>query len=471
MPAFVWGLALLPAALAVAQLGRIHPDEVYQALEPAWVRVHGYGVVAWEWREGLRNWAFPLVLAGLLKVCAALGVEHPVAARAALGLPLLLLHAAALRAVLRLARRRVEEGAARGAVLLVGLYAPVLLYAGRTLGEATSTAFALLAVDWLDAGAREERAARGAGLLGGAALGLAVVARYPSAVLVLAALGYLAASRRRWPLLAWTCAGGAGVAAALAALDLATWGRPLHSLLAYVQFNLLSGGAERQFGAEGPAFYAAPLLRALPLWLLAPLALRVRPRTADGGAAGGGGEEGEGRAARPGEGVGLAALLAGLYLAVLLATPHKEERFLYPAWVLLAVAGAPAAAAWVVRRPSRGGRGLAGAAALAASLLPLAFAPEVRGDQFRALVRAARPPATGLLIVNEGLWGAGGSFYVGRPIPWVTCDWPHEPAFQQAVADPRFNRAITFEGRALPALEAAGFRVVGQEGRETLLAR
>ena len=33
----------------------------------------------------------------------------------------------------------------------------------------------------------------GAGLLGGAALGLAVVARYPSAIFVLAALGWLAA--------------------------------------------------------------------------------------------------------------------------------------------------------------------------------------------------------------------------------------------------------------------------------------
>ena len=37
--------------------------------------------------------------------------------------------------------------------------------------------------------------------------------------------------------------------------------------------------------------------------------------------------------------------------------------------------------------------------------------------------------------------------------------------------DGRFNRAVTFEGRALEALQAAGFRVVGQEGRETLLAR
>jgi len=40
-----------------------------------------------------------------------------------------------------------------------------------------------------------------------------------------------------------------------------------------------------------------------------------------------------------------------------------------------------------------------------------------------------------------------------------------------AMRDRRFNRAITFEGRALAELQAAGFHVVGQEGRETVLAR
>jgi hypothetical protein len=37
--------------------------------------------------------------------------------------------------------------------------------------------------------------------------------------------------------------------------------------------------------------------------------------------------------------------------------------------------------------------------------------------------------------------------------------------------DRRFNRVVSFEGRALPELQAAGFRVVGIEGRETILTR
>jgi hypothetical protein len=97
---------------------------------------------------------------------------------------------------------------------------------------------------------------------------------------------------------------------------------------------------------------------------------------------------------------------------------------------------------------------------------------DLRGDQFRALVLSTRPASTtGLLIVNEGLWGSGGFFYVGKSIPWLTCDFPTDRNFVVAMRDRRFNRAITFESRALPELEAAGFRVVGQEGRETMLER
>ncbi len=105
--AVMGALALLPSVIAVAQLGRIHPDEVYQMLEPAWHRVHGYGVLAWEWRDGLRNWAVVLVLSGLVRLGNLLGFTHPQAYRALLALPQLALHGWMLFAVYRLAARRV----------------------------------------------------------------------------------------------------------------------------------------------------------------------------------------------------------------------------------------------------------------------------------------------------------------------------------------------------------------------------
>jgi GPI mannosyltransferase 3 len=449
--ALLGAVALVPAVIAVAQLGRIHPDEVYQVLEPAWHRAHGYGVLAWEWRDGLRNWAVPLVISWLLRLADLLGLTHPQAYRALIAVPQAALHGGMLLAAYRFTARRTGQAGGLLATLLLGLYGPVLVFAGRTMSESFSAAFLVVGLEALD---RKERLER-AGLLGGLALGLAVVTRYGSAVFVAAALLWLVLARR-WRVLAFTCLGGLGTALGLGALDWATWGSPFHSFFAYVRFNVLSDGAARSFGASPPGFYVPVLLSALPawLWLTAPLGLvTLRRRRV----------------------VSLPLFCAAVYLAAVSATPHKEERFLYPALVLLLLGAAPAFAGWLMAASRPLALRWGGAAlALAATAAPAAFYPpqDLRGDQFRAIVAATRDEgATGLLIVNEGLWGAGGFFYIGRQLPWLTCDWPQDHHFQRAVHDPAFNRAVTFEGRALEELRAAGFREVRRIGRETVLAR
>jgi hypothetical protein len=443
-------VGLLPAVLAVAQLGRIHPDEVYQVLEPAWHRVHGYGVMAWEWREGLRNWAVPLVASWVLRLARLLGVTHPVAYRAMLAVPQAALHGWMLWAAYRFTARRVGHGGGVLATLLLGLYGPVLVFAGRTLGESFSAALLVVGLEALD---RTERPTR-AGLLGGLALGLSVVTRYGSAIFVLAALVWLVGARR-WRQLVFCCLAGLAVALGLGALDWATWGAPFHSFQAYVRFNVLSGGAAAQFGSA-PASYYLPLLpTAVPgwAWLAVPLGLlALRRRFA----------------------LSLPLLCAVAYLGAVSATAHKEERFLYPALVLGLLAAVPPVAGFVLSRTRPVLRGALVALALGATLLPGRFFPsgDLRADQFRAIVAATQDKgARGLLIVNEGVWGAGGFFYIGRYMPWRVCDWPQDLAFRASMADPNFNRAVTFEGRALAELQAAGFRVVGQVGRETILAR
>lgn len=472
--ALALGLAAVPALIAVVQLGRLHPDEVYQTLEPAFYRAFGYGVLAWEWREGLRNWAVPLFLSALFRLGAALGIEHPVGLRALAELPQWLLHAASLVAVYRFSARRTQGPGALFAMALVGLYAPVLSFAGRTLGESFSTSFLLLGLERLDAlspRARVSLAGEGsvpwspgerfsAGA-GGALLGLAVVSRYGSAVMALAAVGWLAAFRP-WRQAAWAAAGGLAVALLLGLLDWATWGKPFHSFVAYVQFNVLSGQAAAQFGAEPPAFYLLPLLLWAPGWSWLGLAASWRQGWAAGL------DSVARRFPLP-----LACGLA--YLVAVSSTAHKEHRFLYPALVLWAMAAAaPLVASGMSVLKGRGLRAGAAAVALCLSLGPYfvegPFSVQ-RPDQFQAIVRATRGNATGLLIVNEGLWGSGGFFYIGKQIPWYTCDWPRDAAFQAAMRDARFNRVVSYDDRALAELQAAGFRITERLGRAVLLAR
>ncbi|HEY0093279.1 MAG TPA: glycosyltransferase family 39 protein, partial [Archangium sp.] len=170
-------LAVLVAALA---RGRVHPDEVFQYLEPAHGLAFGYRVVAWEWVQGLRNWAVPGVLGGVLTLCRAAGLEHPWAMAGAVWCVCAGVQAVGTWALYRL----VEERDGREAALLAaGLHATwggFLLYAARPLGDGLSVAPLLGALLW--AWRARERGGPREGLWCGVLLGVAFVIRYPSAV-------------------------------------------------------------------------------------------------------------------------------------------------------------------------------------------------------------------------------------------------------------------------------------------------
>jgi hypothetical protein len=51
----------------------IHPDEIFQTLEPAHRLAFGYGVITWEWREGVRSWVFPAFLAAVMRATEWMG--------------------------------------------------------------------------------------------------------------------------------------------------------------------------------------------------------------------------------------------------------------------------------------------------------------------------------------------------------------------------------------------------------------
>ena len=189
----------------------------------------------------------------LLKAAAAVGMDHPLAYRALLAVPQAALHVASVFAVRRFLRRYLDAAVqvttwAWAGAAIYAVYGLVLLFAGRTLSESFSASFLVLAMARLD-GTDRSRQGLVDGVWGGAWLGLAVVARYGSGVIVLAALGVLGLQRRWWAL-AGTCAGGLVVGLGLAGVDAWTWDKPFHSLLAYVDFNVLSGKAAHYFGAS-----------------------------------------------------------------------------------------------------------------------------------------------------------------------------------------------------------------------------
>ena len=507
-------LALPPALIAVLQLGRLHPDEVFQVLEPAQRFAFGDGSLTWEWKEGLRNWALPGTLGLLLKACGALGIDDPQWRRAVLELPQYALHVAALAAVYRLALRRLAASAAsdligshlapdlaphaaslsskgddpsfvdrcrlrhhlghdlrsnqvgrgtseltsaRGlalaAVLLVAAHAPVLHFAGRTLSESISAPLLLWGLERVELRGARARVYWLAGVL----LGLAVVVRYGSLVIVLCALIVLIAERRSQAL-AHVVLGGALIALLLAALDWLSWGRPFHSLLEYYRYNVATGRAARTFGSEPWWFYLRWIALGVPPWcwcaLLYAFTCTIVLRAT--------------RAPRP------SALLlwcsAGYLLAIAL-TPHKEVRFLYPALLLITAASAPV---WI--------DALAGLRALPATLallLSLAGGLAVLGhetrfeprgtEQFRLFVRAVRH-GRGVVLLHCGGWGAPGAFYAaGRR--WRLCSQPDDACTRKALRSPRYDRIVGWQDEGRRDFEHFGFRELERQGKVTLWGR
>ncbi|MFP2926296.1 hypothetical protein ACLESO_13970, partial [Pyxidicoccus sp. 3LG] len=143
------GRALLLAVLAAGAAFRIHwalndeglywPDEVYQSLEPAHRLVYGYGLVAWEFVEGARNWVLPGLVAGVLGLARLFGGSDPAVyldvTKAFFGL----LGVATAWGSWRLARAHgASELAAAAGAALFALAAVPIYFAPRALSENAS---------------------------------------------------------------------------------------------------------------------------------------------------------------------------------------------------------------------------------------------------------------------------------------------------------------------------------------------
>lgn len=413
--------------LALTDDGIYWPDEAYQTVEPAHRLVFGSGMIAQEFVLGSRSFCLPGLLAAPLRLWKACGGTQPHSALALLKLCFALASVATAWAVQRLARAQgARPLSATAGAALFALGSVPIYFGFRTLSETASTLPVALGFALALDPRGGLRLAAGASLLG-----LAVLLRLQNG-LFCAALPLALLLQRRRSALAPCLLVLAGWATAYGLLDLFTWGRPFHSALAYLRFNLVEGRAS-QWGIEGPGYYAAALWRSSPLPLLClavlvPLSARKAP--------------------------GLLLAAAGFAAAHALV-PHKELRFLLPALPLfcaLAAVGLEEATRWRGTRVALPAAILACAAADGARFHRLRFGdlgqygPARAGDwafqdfaQVTRLLYAAhdRPDLCGLKMEGVDLvWSFGGAA-LHRPVPLYQHDrppWRGSGFFNYAIA-------------------------------------
>jgi hypothetical protein len=312
------------------------PDEIHQSLEQAHRAVFGYGLVPWEFRDGARSWFFPGVIAAIWEPASLLGVDSSLALVMLARLFMVACSVVAIVFAARLAAHTRGMRAGLAAAVILATLPPAVVFAHRAMSETVSAP--LIAVGaWL-LSRRSPRSAGWAGL----AIALACLCRYQNGLFVLVFVATLML-QRRWREVATFCSTGAAVALFGGLLDWVTWGRPFHSFLAYIEFNLRHDGAST-FGVEPFTYYATTLWSSAgPLLPLLAACFCV--------------------------GAYYEPVLGGAVAAFVLAhsvLPHKEFRFLVPCLPLFASVAAIGFDA-VLRhvRPPRLASALSGVAALA----------------------------------------------------------------------------------------------------------
>ena len=438
------GRALLAAVVVAGAAFRVHwalndegiywPDEVYQSLEPAHRLVFGYGLKAWEFIEGARNWALPGLVAGVMGVTRLLGGTDPAVYLDVTKAFFALLGAACAWGSWRLARAYgASEPAAAAGAALFALAAVPIYFAPRALSENASALPVVLGL----ALALPRGGSRRAVLAGASLLGLAVLLRLQNGVFCVGLLAVLAA-QRRWRAAGEALAVLAGWAFAYGLLDRLTWGRWFHSALVYLEFNVLKNGAAG-WGTAPFSYYGRVLFQGMTAVTLLTGGLALL-------------------AARRAPGLlGVSALFFLLHAL----QPHKELRFLVPVLPLFAaLAGvgldtvlvglgaqlAKVAALGVVAVAAlsglRAGRLTFGDVGQYEDSRPRVSAWDDAGDVNRLLLAASgRRDVCGLKVEATHLAWTGGYSYFHQPAPL----YPHN-------GPPRgsglFSHVITPEGHA-----------------------
>jgi GPI mannosyltransferase 3 len=384
----------LPRAfVAVHDHGLVWADEIFQTLEQGHRLAFGYGLVPWEFRSGARSWLLPGLLAGVMKLLAMVGIQSGLWLAAALKLLFAGLALATFYPMLRMAHAWGGNRAAFVMGAVACLFPANLVYSSRVLAEVACAPALAWGLWWLwpcgfgrtgRAASSFERVGRmrrrmrlvGAGCL----LGISVLLRYQVAIL-LPVIVLVVAGRYSLRAAVWLALGALAVLVAGGLLDWATWGRPFQSLVVYIRFNLVEGGAN-QWGIAKRGYFFRFMLDSNGPALLILIAGFVAGF----------------RRTWP------VAILALLFLLVHSSIPHKELRFLYPVQPEFLLCAAVGLAALIERIPHPGHRRWQAVYVLSVALL-VPFALQARYVNFSDIGQFMDGPAGGG-PTSDLVWGA-----------------------------------------------------------------
>ena len=285
------------------------PDEIFSTLEPAHRLAYGYGVIVWEWRDGIRNWVYPAFLAGVMRATAWMGPGS----RGYVTGVIVVLSLLSLSSVwFAYAWAKKSSGTAAGLIAAgaCATWYQLVYFSPKAFSEVFATDFLLpgLYLGMYGDELPEKRRL----LLAGLCLGIAACVRMQYVPAVAFAVLYFC--HKKWAARAPALFAGLLVPViAFGVVDAFTWSYPFHSYLRYFPVAVFSG-RNSLYGTEPWYIFFFALWRTMwPLILLAAAAVRRNALL-----------------------VWVAAIIVVSHSAI----THKEFRFIYPALPLIVILAA-----------------------------------------------------------------------------------------------------------------------------------
>jgi len=410
------------------------PDEIFQTLEQAHRLAFGNGITPWEFRDGVRSWVVPGILAGVMRATAFLG---PGSSGYLIGVHffLSLCSLSPVATAMAWARRDGLKHAWLAGVACAAWF-ELVYFSSKALTEVFA-AYAIAPALYFGTAARgpegDGRDHRRDALFSGAFWGLTLGLRFHLAPAALVAMVWTARrDAKRWlPLLA----GGGAVFLAFGLVDWATWSYPFQSIIKNFWINVVQKKAS--FFGESPWYEYFVSLALTWSWAAVPLLVLA----------------GWGVARRH-----LLWVVGLIILAEHTAIAHKEYRFLVP-FLVVVVLAASLGVLEALRRAPR-----AGWAAAVALLAASAYG--AWGYDFRTLAPRPQPGwppspmwtfrqgairglelvsndahVCGVGTVSLGWAWSGGYAYLHQDVPFFEClDRWSVQSYQAS-----FNTMVTFD--------------------------
>lgn len=307
-----WPLILVVIlALVLRVVGAVphtfnHADEIWQYLEPARGLTGRAWLTTWEYREGIRSWLLPILMAGPLAAGLAVTGDNLTA------VVIIRMIMAVLSLSIVISGMVIAGRISRLHALVVGIVlatsTDIIFFSARTLSETVGTILLLPAAALLLRPVPRQTPVTW--FASGMLLGLAFCIRFQFGPM----LGVLAvlALRTNWRGWAWCIAGGLGALAIDAIANLSQGAVPFRWLVENLRINIVEHRSAR-YGVEPWWWYPRHQyegwgLAMVPVAILALVGLRRSP---------------------------VLAIVAVVNIALLSLVPHKEYRFILPSVVLL----------------------------------------------------------------------------------------------------------------------------------------